>query len=689
MSAHAARISRGDEGPPLTAALARSAGRSWLALAIAGAIIAICFAATGGVLSIDGSPAGGELGPNTVVQMTLTLLGGALVALAFALEYGGRARVFGLAAALALFALGAFTALSVDWSLAPADSWLEADRTFSYAATFAGAIALVRMLAGRWRSLIAGVLVATVVISAYALASKIVPEALDASETYARLSVPLGYWNAVGLTAALGLGPALWLGSRREGHGVLGALSAPALCVLLVTLVLSYSRGSLLAAVVGVGFWFAVVPLRLRALAMLAIGGVAAAGVVAWTFAQSALSDDRVALSARSAAGHHLGLVVLAALLVAFAAALVVRFAAARNPLSQARRRRLGIAVLVALALVPVAGVGAAAHSSRGLFGTISHGWYELTTPNAQQPGNSANRLTATGSMQALYWSYAIDVFDTSPFVGAGAGAYGIAHEQFMTGPAAADNAHGYIFQTLADLGLVGLALSLAVALGWGIAAVHATGPFRRREPRAETAERAGLLTLIAVVITFAVHSTIDWTYFVPADAVIALLCAGWVAGRGPSRETASQGRPSLARLSRSPFAAAGAAAAIAVALVIAWSQWQPLRSEQAATAGSYALGSGQIALARADELTAIARDPLDITPLIDLAGAYAQEGRTQLVQKTLERAVVVQPSNAASWYALWQFDRKVPRYTATADQALAAIYHLYPYDQGIGATNG
>ncbi len=677
--------------------LSRLVSRSWLALAIGAAISATCFAATSGVLSVEGSPAGAELGPNTVVQMSLTLLGGVLVALAFARESAGRTRAFGLGATFALFSLATFTALSVNWSLAPANSWLEANRTLAYAATFAGAVALVRLCAGRWRSVISGVLLASVAVSVYAVASKIDPSALDASDTAARLSVPFGYWNAVGLTAALGIGPALWLGARRDGHGVAAALAAPALCVLIVVLGLSYSRGAVLAAVIGVAFWFAFVPLRLRALSMLAIGALAAAVVLAWTFAQPALSDDYVALGARSAAGHRLGLILAGAVVLAFAAAIVLRFASDRTPLAPPRRRALGIAVLVALALVPVAAVGAAAHSSRGLFGTISHGWYELTTPNAQQPSNSAGRLTSTGSMQALYWSYALDVFDSSPVIGAGAGAYGIADQRYMTGPARADNAHGYIFQTLADLGLIGLALSLAVALAWAIAALRAVGPLRVRSAAGrDGAERIGLLTLAAVVLVFVVHSAIDWTYFVAGDAVIALLCAGWVAGRGPVAEPIAGGRISAARLGRSPLAAAGAAGAIAVALVVAWSQWQPLRSEQIAAAGSLALGaadaapfgsaqaSRDLATAASDELTAVARDPLDITPLIDLSGAYAQVGRLRLAQSTLERAVALQPSNAASWFALWQFDTDNDYDTKTAQQALAVALHLYPYDPGL-----
>ncbi len=692
MSAHAARISRGEHAP-LAATLARLAADSSLAIAIAAALAAVCFVATGGAVSVDGGgPSGSGLGPNTVVEIALTLTGGLLVALAFAREQSGRARIFGAGAAISLFALAAYSALSVNWSVAPADSWLEANRTLAYAAAFAGAIALVRLSASRWRSVLAGVLLATLVLSGYAVASKIAPATLDASDTYARLSVPFGYWNAVGLTAALGIPPALWLGARRDGHAVLGALAAPALCVLLVALVLSYSRGAVLAALLGVAFWFAFVPLRLRALSVLAIGALAAAAVLAWTFAQPALSDDNVSLGARSAAGHRLGLVLAAAVVVAFLAALLLRFARDRNPLSAILRRRLAIAVAIAIALVPVAGVGAAAHSSRGLFGSISHGWHELTTPNAQQPSNSANRLTATGSMQALYWSYALDVFDAHPLTGAGDGAYAVAHERYMTGPAQALNAHSYIFQTLADLGLLGIALSLAVAIGWGIAAVRAAAPFRRRAGGGEGAERIGLLTLIAVVIVFAVHSSIDWTYFVPGDALIALLCAGWVAGRGPSRERLGSGRPTLARLLHSPPAAAGAAAAIGLALVLAWSQLQPLRSEQAANAGSLALGnadaafylndtsaaSRDLSLARADYLAARSRDPLDITPLIGLAGVYNNELKPQLAQQTLERAVALQPANAASWFALWQLDGPS---TKVGRAALAAADHLYPYD--------
>ncbi len=145
MSAHAAPVSRSGDRPPLATTLARAATQSWLALAIAAAIAAICFGAQATAVSTAGSYLGGGLQSTTIVEIALTLGAGVLVALAAALQPRGRVQILGLCAAIALFVLAAFTALSVDWSVAPSNSWLEANRTLAYAAAFAGAIALAHL----------------------------------------------------------------------------------------------------------------------------------------------------------------------------------------------------------------------------------------------------------------------------------------------------------------------------------------------------------------------------------------------------------------------------------------------------------------------------------------------------------------------------------------------------------------
>ena len=678
MSAHAASASAKREAQPLDV-LARAALECcWLTVSIGVLIAAVCFYATGG-FSLDSA---------TVTEIVLTLGSGALVVAAIAQADSRRAKLWGSGAGAALFLLAGYTALSVGWSVEPSDSWIEASRTFSYAATFAGALALVRLAAGRWRSVIAGVLLATFIVSAYAIATKIFPAGVVPGTVFARLNAPFGYWNVVGLTAALGVPPALWLGARREGHGALVALAPCAVCVFLVTIMLSYSRGALLALVLGVAFWLIFVPLRLRSVSILAIGAIGAAIVTVWTFAQTALTTTYTVpalatsdptLPARSTAGHELGLVLLGVLVLCAAAALAVRFAALRNPPSAHARHRTGVVLLVCLALVPVVGMVGLAASSRGLFGSISHDVNTLTTTHISV-SNSANRLTALGSQRALYWSAAIKAFDKSPLIGSGAGGYQTLYLRYDKTQAVVEDAHGYIFQTLADLGLVGLAVSLLVAALWIAAALRAVGPLAVRSGirGSESAERIGLLALVTCVVIFAVDSTIDFTWFVPGAMMIALLCAGWVAGRGYHEAALALGRPRVAAL-RDHRIAAPVAATVVLALIVAWSQWQPLRSQDSVNAAETALATDHFTAARADAETAISENPLDYLPLTYLAVAQADLHHVKAGYATMVRAVGLQPSNANTWYDLANYDWVKLNAPKDALRVLEGSLYLFP----------
>lgn len=646
MSAHAERISRrrnATSGRPFGGLLARFAESSWLSLLIAGAVAAICFGAGGGLV----------LGPDTTVEIALTLAGGLLAAGACVLAVPGSGRLWGGGCAVAIFSLAAYSIASVAWSVAPDNSWIESNRTLAYAATFVGAVALVRLAGDRWRSMLAGLLLAIVAVCAYSLVAKMFPETLAASDTSSRLRAPFSYWNAVGLTAALGVPPCLWLASRRDGHGALAGLGVSGLTLLLVTLVLSYSRGALLAFGIGLAFWFVFVGLRLRGAAALAIAALGAAPVLLWSFGQAGLTKNGEPLVVRSATGHRLGLLLAAALVATLLLALLARFALERDPPSERARRRAGVALLVAVALVPLGGIGLLAASSRGLSGSITHAWNSVTSANGKVAASGPSRFTAASNDHALYWREGIDVFQAHPLLGTGAGSFPIAAARYRTSQAYAAQAHSYVVQTLSDLGLVGLALSLLLAGGWCLAVVRTTAGQRRAPRSAELeAERAGLLTLASCVVVFTVHSGVDWTWFVPGDAVIALLAAGWVAGRGP---IAGAARAALA-LRRAPLAVAGASIAVALALVVAWSQWQPLRAADTTTSALTASGTQparSVVLAHA----AVAQDPLSLDARFALAAAQQAAGQATAARATLSEAVALQPSNADSWYQLASFD--------------------------------
>ncbi|HWX75810.1 MAG TPA: O-antigen ligase family protein, partial [Solirubrobacteraceae bacterium] len=474
-------------------------------------------------------------------------------------------------------------------------------------------------------------------------------------------------------------------GARRDGHALLRAAAYPAMGLMLTTVMLAYSRGALAALLVGAVVWFWIVPLRLRGASVLVVGAIGAGIVVAFAFSTHALSSDSVALSARTSAGHQLGVLLAVVLVLLGLAGAGIGFATGRRPPSLATRRRAGATVLALLALAIVAAAGALAVSHRGLTGSISHAVHTLTDPNAPVPSNTPGRLTAVASVRARYWNEALKVWQAHPWLGSGAEGYATARLRYRNETLDVRHAHGYVVQTLADLGLAGLALTLALALAWMAAAGRATHPFNRRwsswrtlaawrtgarpgwrhEARPYTPERLGLLSMLVLVVVFGVHSLVDWTWYVPGDACVALLCAGWLAGRGDLSSGPGTGAagasvhlavPRLGEVRTSARALAIAGAALIAALLAAWAQWQPQRSLDASQRALALLASdprGAEAAARAG----VSRDPLSVQALFTLAAVQRRSEGPPSARATLLRAVRLQPSNPQTWLTLGEFD--------------------------------
>jgi tetratricopeptide (TPR) repeat protein len=629
----------------------------------------IAFAAVLAAIALEGG-GGLQLGPLTRVEMAVDAAAGALTAAA--IVAGGHARRFWGGVTLALMAaLVVVTAVSIRWAVEPSAAWVEANRTFAYLATLAAGVALVRLFPERWASLLVGIVVASVVVCGYALTTKVFPGTLNPDEIYARLREPFGYWNAVGLMAALA-GPAcLWLGARRAGHAALNALAYPALGLLVVTLLLAYSRGALLALVAGCAVWFAVVPLRLRGVAVLATGAFGGGLVALWSFSQNALSKDNVGLSERTTAGHELGIALLAMVVVLLLAGLAIGFASAQRAPSPDTRRQAGAVLLAALALVPVAFVGALVLSERGLGGSLSNGWKNLTDPNASGNvvSNAPNRLTAVGSVRARYWNEALKMFRAHKALGVGAGGYATVRPRYRNDDLDVRHAHGYVVQTLADMGLVGMAVSLALLAAWLAAAGRTVGLWGAARRAGWSPERVGMATLLAICVVFGVHSFIDWTWFVPGNAILALLCAGWLAGRGPTDEPIVR-RTSPRVAVRQPWRVALAVAGVAVAVVAAWTSWQPQRAVALGSDALAAAEAGRFAEARVEIADARAINPLSDDLLYQEAAIQRAAGNDDAARSALQEAVRKQPANPTPWLNLAEFELSQGR----KPQALSAI---------------
>ncbi len=684
----------GSSAERVGAAPRRGAGADiGLALTLGGALCVLVFVTTGGATN------GTNLAPNTWAQIALVLIAAGLgIAAARA---GARGRAWG-AASLGLFAaLAALTLLSISWSVQPDSSWLDTNLTFSYLAAFAGGVALARIAPERWAAIIGAVVVVSAVVSGYALLSKVFPATIDSGQSLlgARLSAPFGYWNAVGLIAGLGLPACVWLGARRGGRSILRALSVPAISVLVATLLLSYSRGALFAAVIGLACWFVLVPLRLRGALVLALGTVGGVVAMLWALGTPGITSDGQSLQAQTSAGHAFGLVLVVLLLIMLAVGLAAAFAADRIELSAPDRRRIGGALLALLACVPVVAVIAVSLSPRGFTGEISYAWSKLTSSDVGSGGNSANRLLAADNSHARYWSEGIKVGEHALLKGVGGLGYGTASLRYSPANGTAVNAHSYVIQTFADLGLIGLAISLALLVAWGVAAGRAVGArapslqwlqSRGRSGAGEpvpdrAAERAGLLTLLAVVVIFGVHSAIDWTWFIPGLTVPALLCAGWLAGRGPLAEPV--GRAPRHEVARKPVVDPGQIAVIAaiaaIALVCAWTIWQPLRSSDADAAALGALNANHGAAALADVRSAAASDPVSTQPLLYEWGIYRALGDTAAARAALEADVALQPANPATWLELGRYDVALGQ-AREAIAALQAALYLFPQDPNV-----
>lgn len=619
-----------------------------LGLGVAAVLVALAFLTSAGT-----DPRAPVSASYTWTLIALTLGGAGAVGAAVLL--GARGRAWGAATVGLFMAFTAFAALSILWSVEPDWSWSGANELACYVAVLAGAGALARIVPERWPALLVGLAVAMAALSAYALLAKVFPATLAPDNVFGRLQAPFGYWNSAGVVAALGLPAALWLGAQRERGTGIRCLALPAVTLLVSVVVLSLSRTAALAAVVGLAAWLAFVPLRLRSVAVLAAGALGAVPIVAWALGHSALSTDGVPPAAQDAAGHTFGIVLLVVFVAAVSAGVVLAWALDHVRVSEAGRRRTGTVLVALVALIPVAAVVAMAMSSRGLGGEISHAWSSLT--NSQGATDSASRLTQLDSSRPVYWHEGLQVGAHALVKGVGELGYGIARLRYTNQPAKSDHAHSYLVQTFADLGVIGLALTLALLVAWVAAAARSLagragwGGFGEWQ----VAERAGLTAMAVIVLAFGVQSALDWTWYFPGVAVPALLCAGWLAGRGPLRAPVGR-RPGGGGLALGQRPGAGALVTLlaAAALGVAWLMWQPLRSAEAVARSQSATTTA--AAFRAGRAAAGA-DPLSLTALQQLSALYQEIGAGAAARAELVAAAHRAPQDPQPWVWLAEFD--------------------------------
>ena len=381
-----------------------------------------------------------------------------------------RRRAPGKLALLGLFLLCAWVALSFAWAPLGGRAQDDEQRLLLYLAFLIAAIALVR--GPLVRRLLEPVLVLSAfVVIAYGLSERMLPKVIELASSgtaVGRLEQPLTYWNAVGILAAVGLVLAVHIAGDPVRERAIRAAAAAAAVTLGLGVYLTYARGALAAAGVGLVVLLALAPAvrpQLRAIVTVVVASALAALVA------NGLSTVK-SLSARDPGE---GLLMLAALVVLMVAAAVIAPMTPRRPI-QLPSLPVSRPATVLGASVIVAVLG-------GLVLAALEGKPQGTSP---VPGATPARLATVDSNRYRYWEEAGSTFAEHPLIGIGSGGFAVEWLKIEQRFDASGDAHSLYLETAAELGVVGVVF-LLMFLG-GVArrgpAALPDRPARRRRDR-------------------------------------------------------------------------------------------------------------------------------------------------------------------------------------------------------------
>jgi hypothetical protein len=516
----------------------------------------------------------------------------------------------------ALAAYAVWSALSALWSIDVTTTMLEAQRNLVYVAAVGAALLLARdafpaVLVGTWS--------AGVVVCGYALLTRIVPDrfgVVDAVSGY-RLSEPVGYWNSLGMLAAVGV--LLAVGLAAQSGLWLRAGAAATVPLFVTTLYFTFSRGAWAALFVGVVAVLALDSSRFRTAWWLLLG--ASSGALALLFAtnEHALARINSTLSIQAADGHRLFVrLLIVGVLTGIATLGWSRIESAVAARGEPYRRRahlaaVGVLVVAALAFFAVAGTP---------WHVADRAWHNFASAPAAPSANLNGRLfTFANHGRISQWRVAWHEAGGHPLAGTGAATFEHYWDLNRTAPSRVVNVHNLYLEAFATLGIVGLAL-LVTAL-----TAPATAIVRLRS-------QPFVPFVAGVYAAYLAHAVVDWDWQItavtlPVLVLAAALCAG---GSEPSP-----------RVRNALYGAVGLVALLAIWTIGAQheqasihdvssarraSDLQPWSTDPWRVLAERDLASGRTAGARAAILKGLAKDSRDWVLWYDLARASTGASR-------------------------------------------------------------
>ncbi len=526
------------------------------------------------------------------------------------------------------WALGALAALSA-WTLASllwADDQGAAEVASARQVLLLASFALPVLWPPTARGLLAGV-VALPLVALCGAVSALGGALADVSTLIdGRLAGPTGYANASAALMAIGILPALVLGSRREIAVPLRVLSLAAAGALLGTFVLTQSRGGLgaLALVLLLAFLF--VPGRLRLLIPLVLVALAVGAALdpLLEVRSAAVEGGNVEASLRDAIA---ALLTSTAVLTALAA--IYAAADSRIEVGEKTVRRASAAVAAALGGVALIAAVALLASGPDVGGWVSDRAEDFKTPDYAQLESEPSRFTGDlGSNRYDYWRVSVDVFAEEPLTGSGAGNFIAPYLERRQGEKSTIYAHSIWLGSLAELGAAGL---LAL-VGFVVALSAALARSARRLGSRRWIVAAAALPLAYVLV----HGSFDWITAFPVVIAPALALAGAAAGAIP----AGSGPPAPGRRSVS--------LAVVLALALATVLAAPLLVAARLSDRGVTTWPADPSRAIADLERAADLDPLAAAPYVRLGVVAIELDRPALARRAFDLAL---ERDGSAWY--------------------------------------
>jgi O-Antigen ligase len=400
-----------------------------------------------------------------------------------------------------------------------------------------------------------------------------------------------------------------------------------------VTLLLTFSRGAIVAAGIALLGYLAIVRQRGAAFGLLAIAPPTAIGVVA-AYRSELLASEDFAGPAGLAQGHDLALVVTLCMVAAGAAralllAVEVGLERAIDRGGWPRGSSARWLSLAGASSLAVAGIVLA------LFLDVPdrvERQYALFVAGPPSVTDTRDRLTSASNNGRLeQWSVALDAFRAAPLTGHGAGTFQV----LWTGARATDlyvvDGHSLYLESLAELGVVGLALlGAAQATLLGALLIRARGP-----------DRGPHGVLAAAVLAWVVHTGVDWHWELPA-------VTAWVFALG-GLAIAAPRAPAAGRL----FAPLTRIVAAIGCLVLAVTPGLVALSQQTLDDSTSAFRRGDCRRTADAALSSISLLSVRPQPFELLAYCDMRAGLSRLAVKSMEKALARDPANWEYHYGL------------------------------------